>query len=90
MTPKAELSASLTAILLPHLRASGRYHLPGFGVWTLKTRPARRIRNPVTKLLMWLPASIEVRFHAAKRLRKAAGRLTERRSTPEATQGAAR
>lgn len=67
MTPKAELSASLTAILLPHLRATGRYHLPGFGIWTLKVTKGRRIRNPVT----WLPASLTVRFHPAKRLRKA-------------------
>lgn len=68
------LSRALTAIVLRELRESGRYHLPGFGIWTLRTSKARRIRNPITKALMTLPAAVTVRFHAAKRLKTAARR----------------
>ncbi len=63
------LSRALASIVLEQLRESGRYHLPGFGIWTLKTRPSRTIRNPKTKALMTLPATQEIRWHAAKRLK---------------------
>lgn len=72
MTPKSDLAALLTSLILPSLRKTGRCVLHGFGVFTLRTRPSRRIRNPVTHELMWLPASEEVRFRAAKRLKDAA------------------
>lgn len=87
MTPKQLLSRALTDTILRELRESGRYHLPGFGVWTLKTRPRRRIRNPATKELMWLPASREVRFHAAKRLKKAAQGPQQPRLRKNGTRG---
>ena len=69
MTPRRELSLALTSLLREHLSKSGRYHLQGFGIWTLRVRPSRRIRNPATKALMQLPASLEIRFRACKRLK---------------------
>ena len=85
MTPNAELSAALQAIVMRHLREKGRFHLFGFGTWTLATRSARRIRNPVTKALMMLPASVEVRFSAAKRLKSAAVRALKARQCESET-----
>lgn len=74
MTPHRELADTLIAIILEALRTTGRYHLAGFGVWTLKRSKARRIRNPVTRELMTLPAQDVVRFHAAKKLKAAVRR----------------
>ena len=88
MTPNAELSAALQAVVMRHLREKGRFHLFGFGTWTLATRSARRVRNPVTKELMMLPASVEVRFHAAKRLKSAAVRALKARQCESDTQTA--
>lgn len=82
MRPRTQLSRALADTVLTHLLADGRYHLPGFGVFTLRLCPARRIRNPMTKELMWLPSTPEVRFHAAKRLKRGvAARLTARTPT---------
>ena len=88
MTPNAELSAALQAVVMRHLREKGRFHLFGFGTWTLSTRSARRVRNPVTKELMMLPASVEVRFSAAKRLKSAAVRALKARQCESDTQTA--
>lgn len=82
------LSHSLRALATSELRESGRFHLYGFGVWWLATRPARRIRNPATKELMWLPASVEVRFRAAKRLREAVQATQQPRHATNTTQEA--
>ena len=67
-----EFSRVLRTIVLEGLRETGSFHLHGFGIWTLRVRPARRIRNPATKQLMVIPASPEVRFRASKRLKLAA------------------
>lgn len=78
MKPTTRLARALTDTVLRHLLDGGRYHLPGFGIFTLRARPARRIRNPVTKQLMTLPETWEVRFHAAKRLKARVTRSCKR------------
>lgn len=78
MSALSILGKALGETVMLRLRETGRCHIPGFGVFTLKVRPSRRIRNPSTKALMTIPESLEVRFHAAKRLkgmaRKSSGR----------------
>jgi len=90
VNPRTKLSRALADTVLTHLLADGRYHLPGFGIFTLRLRPARRIRNPVTKELMWLNSTPEVRFHAAKRLKRGvSARLAARaKSTMSSTEEA--
>lgn len=79
MTPRRSLARALHETVLEHLLADGSYALPGFGVWRLRMRPARRIRHPVTRELVWLPSSPEVRFTAFARLKRGvAARLTAR------------
>ena len=45
--------------------------IPGLGVFWVGVRPARTIRNPVTKRLMRLPETTELRFRAVKAARDA-------------------
>lgn len=68
-TLRAGLGAMMLEVLLPMLLRDGRVALPGFGAFALRTRPERVVRHPQTKALMTIPASLEVRFHAAKRLK---------------------
>lgn len=49
--------------------ASDRFAWPGFGIFYLKSRKARRIRNPVTGGLMRLPRSKGIGFRAAKEVK---------------------
>lgn len=53
----------------------GRVSIPGFGVFTLRTRKERRVLNPRTKESMVLPATKTVGFRPAKELRKALGSI---------------
>lgn len=62
--------AVLQAIFLRaahELEVSGRFAIPGVGVFTVRTRKARTIRNPVTKELMRLPETKTVHFRPSKR-----------------------
>ncbi len=45
----------------------GRFEIHGVGVFLVRTRKARTIRNPVTKALMQLPATRTVGFRPTKR-----------------------
>ncbi len=47
----------------------GRVAIPGFGIFTLRKRKARRVLNPSTKAAMVLPESTTVGFRPAKKLR---------------------
>jgi len=40
--------------------------IPGFGVFSLRTRVARRVRNPVTKEMMQIPADRRIGFRCSK------------------------
>lgn len=55
----------------------GRFVWPGFGVWSIRTRKARRIQNPQTRAPMRLRATKTVGFRASKELRS---RLKGRRA----------
>lgn len=47
-----------------------RFSYPGFGTWSLRSRKARRIRNPQTNELMKLKASKTIGFRPAKELKE--------------------
>lgn len=46
-----------------------RFSYPGFGTWSLRSRKARKIRNPQTNEMMKLRASRTVGFRPAKELK---------------------
>jgi DNA-binding protein HU-beta len=50
-------------------KKKGRFAWPGFGVFSIRTRVARNIRNPQTNGIMRLPASKTLGFSAAKQLK---------------------
>ena len=47
-----------------------RFSYPGFGTWSLRTRKARKIRNPQTNEMMKLKASKTIGFRPAKELKQ--------------------
>lgn len=47
-----------------------RFSYPGFGTWSMRTRKARRIRNPQTNEMMKLKASKTIGFRPAKELKE--------------------
>lgn len=51
------------------VRATGRFSYPGFGTWTIRTRKARKIRNPQTHETMRLEATRTIGFRPAKELK---------------------
>lgn len=51
----------------------GRVAIPGFGVFTVRTRKSRRVINPATKESMVLSATRTVGFRPAKEVRKSLG-----------------
>jgi DNA-binding protein HU-beta len=46
-----------------------RFSYPGFGTWSVRSRKARKIRNPQTNEMMKLKASKTVGFRPAKELK---------------------
>ncbi len=52
------------------VRRDERFSYPGFGTWSLRSRKARRIRNPQTNEMMKLKASKTVGFRPAKELKQ--------------------
>jgi len=51
------------------VRDETRFSYPGFGTWSLRTRKARKIRNPQTNEIMKLKASKTIGFRPAKELK---------------------
>lgn len=47
-----------------------RFSYPGFGTWSLRSRKARKIRNPQTNEIMKLKASKTIGFRPAKELKQ--------------------
>ena len=47
-----------------------RFSYPGFGTWSMRSRKARRIRNPQTNEMMKLKASKTIGFRPAKELKE--------------------
>jgi DNA-binding protein HU-beta len=53
------------------VKKDARFSYPGFGTWTIRSRKARKIRNPQTNEMMKLKASKTVGFRPAKQLKSA-------------------
>ena len=52
------------------VRDQERFSYPGFGTWSIRTRKARKIRNPSTNELMDLDATKTIGFRPAKELKQ--------------------
>lgn len=64
-----ELLRDVFADIRAAVMAGGRVVVPGFGVFVLRRRRARRVRNPATGRLMRLPALETLGLHASKHSR---------------------
>jgi DNA-binding protein HU-beta len=51
------------------VKADARFSYPGFGTWSIRTRKARKIRNPVTGEPMKLKQTKTIGFRPAKELK---------------------
>lgn len=71
MTKKdtAHLIDTLFGRIAEAVQADGRFSYPGFGTWGLRTRKARKIRNPQTNEIMKLKAMKTIGFRPAKELK---------------------
>lgn len=47
-----------------------RFSYPGFGTWSMRSRKARKVRNPQTNEMMKLKASKTIGFRPAKELKE--------------------
>lgn len=52
------------------VKKDNRFSYPGFGTWSIRTRKARKIRNPQTNEIMKLKASKTIGFRPAKELKQ--------------------
>jgi DNA-binding protein HU-beta len=51
------------------VKQDARFSYPGFGTWSIRTRKARKIRNPQTNEIMKLRATKTIGFRPAKELK---------------------
>ena len=72
MTKKA--AGELIDVVFDHIgkavKQDERFSYPGFGTWTIRTRKARKIRNPSTNEIMKLKAMKTIGFRPAKELKE--------------------
>lgn len=52
------------------VKKEDRFSYPGFGTWSIRTRKARKIRNPQTNEMMKLKATKTIGFRPAKELKQ--------------------
>ncbi len=52
------------------VKKDNRFSYPGFGTWSLRSRKARKIRNPQTNEMMKLKATKTIGFRPAKELKQ--------------------
>jgi DNA-binding protein HU-beta len=52
------------------VKKDARFSYPGFGTWSIRSRKARKIRNPQTNEMMKLKASRTIGFRPAKELKQ--------------------
>ena len=52
------------------VKKDDRFSYPGFGTWSMRSRKARKIRNPQTNEMMKLKASKTIGFRPAKELKE--------------------
>ena len=60
----------LVALLTQHLKKGDRVRMAGFGILTVRKRPARMGRNPATGEAIKIKASKKVAFRPAKELKE--------------------
>jgi DNA-binding protein HU-beta len=65
----AEILDIVFANLGKAVKRDQRFSYPGFGTWSVRSRKARKIRNPQTNEMMKLKASKTVGFRPAKELK---------------------
>lgn len=63
--------SALTSAIRETVAAHGRCRIAGLGVFSLRTRKARRIRNPITGDMMQLQETKTVHFRPSKEWREA-------------------
>lgn len=51
------------------VKKESRFSYPGFGTWSMRSRKARKIRNPQTNEMMKLKASKTIGFRPARSLK---------------------
>jgi DNA-binding protein HU-beta len=71
MTKKgaAELVDALFLTIGKSIKKEGRFAYPGFGTWTVRSRKARKGRNPQTGAEIKIKASKTVGFKPSKELK---------------------
>ena len=71
MTKKAaaEMVDALFMTIGKTIKKEGRFSYPGFGTWTVRSRKARKGRNPQTGAEIKIKASKTVGFKPAKELK---------------------
>lgn len=65
----AEIADAVFDIIAHSLTQDGRFAVPGFGTFNVKTRAARKGRNPQTGAEIDIPASKAVQFKPAAALK---------------------
>lgn len=72
MTKKsaAEVLEVVFANIGKAVKKDARFSYPGFGTWSIRTRKARKIRNPQTNEMMKLKATKTIGFRPAKELKE--------------------
>jgi DNA-binding protein HU-beta len=66
-----EIVSAVFAEVANAVKTHKRFSYPGFGTFTVKTRPARQGKNPRTGAAIAIPASSSVGFKAAPSLKDA-------------------
>jgi nucleoid DNA-binding protein len=65
-----ELLAAFFEVLSARVIAGEQVHVPGFGVFAIKTRKARVVRHPKTRKLLELPSVTSVYLRPSKHTRR--------------------
>lgn len=66
----ADIIDDAFAAIAKGIKKTGRFSFPGFGTFTVKSRAARKGRNPQTGEAIKIKASRAVKFKAAPALKK--------------------
>ncbi len=66
----AEILDIVFANISKAVKKDQRFSYPGFGTWSIRSRKARKIRNPQTNEMMKLKASKTIGFRPAKELKQ--------------------
>lgn len=65
-----EISDTLFETLAKGVKKDKRFTYPGFGTWTVRTRKARKGRNPQTGAVINIPASKTIGFRPSPDVKK--------------------